>query len=94
MTWKNKLPEGVPVSMASVRLLNYTPCVKYSHQIHQIFHASAKSVLFPDDQHVALAKSFLPLGQAGPFSAAAAELVFKDLLQPALAGLRFKSLRF
>lgn len=27
MTWKKKRPEGVPVSMASVRLLNWTPCL-------------------------------------------------------------------
>jgi hypothetical protein len=27
MTWKKNRPEGVPVSMASVRLLNWTPCL-------------------------------------------------------------------
>ena len=27
MTWKKKRPDGVPVSMESVRLLNWTPCL-------------------------------------------------------------------
>jgi hypothetical protein len=30
MTWKKNRPEGVPVSIASVRLLNWTPCLSSS----------------------------------------------------------------
>ena len=69
--------------------------MKLADQIDKMFDAAAEPVEFPDDKRVAFAEGFLRLGQPGPLRAAAADLVFEELLATGFdegLGLQFEVL--
>ena len=58
--------------------------LQLGHQVDQVLNAAAEAIEFPDDQGVAGAEGFQSPGQAGAVAAAAAQLVFEDLLAAGL----------
>jgi hypothetical protein len=65
--------------------------VKFTDQVYKVLNAAAQPIQFPDDQRVSFAQGLLRLGQTWPLGPAAADLVFKDLFQPALVRASVRS---
>ena len=84
MTWKKKRPEGVPVSIASVRLLNLdAPFVKVADQIYEVFHAAAKAIQLPTQACPRRASISMALMSPGRSPRLPLILSSKIFLQPA-----------
>jgi hypothetical protein len=75
MTWKKKRPEGVPVSMESVRLFKvHSLLLKLTDQIDQVLDATTERVELPNYQSVSFTESVLRLGETGALGSASAHL--------------------